>query len=147
MKQGFGSRRRGVSVVEFALVVPIILAIMMGILESAWLARTNLTVANATREGARSAAVGRTTSAIRTRVINAAVPMAIASGNITLTYSTDNGATYPYTLSDSGSQNNAPGGSMVRVVVAQPHQSLTRFFPFMNNRTVTMRVTMRREAT
>ncbi len=140
------TRRRGASIVEFALVVPIVLAVFIGILESAWLSRTYLSVANATREGARSAALGRSTSTIRTRVQNAAAPLTVATGNITLQYSTDNGSTF-VAMGDTGSYNNAPNASMVRVTVAQPHQSLTRFFPFLNNRTITVRVTMRREAT
>jgi Flp pilus assembly protein TadG len=138
-------QHRGTSIIEFALVVPVLLAVMIAILEAAWLARTHLNIANATREGARSASLGRPVATIRTRVINAAYPITVSSANVALTYSTDNGATYPYTLGDSGTQNNASGGSLVRVTVTQPHRSLTGFFPFMRNRTVTMRVTMRRE--
>jgi Flp pilus assembly protein TadG len=141
-----GTRRRGAAIVEFALVVPVVLAILIGILESAWLAKVYLTVANATREGARSASLGKPTATVRTRIKNAATPLTIADGNITLVYSTDNGATFPYSVGDSGTQNSAPGGSMVRVTVQVTHQSLTRFFPFLNNRIIAVPVTMRREA-
>ncbi len=139
--------RRGQSIIEFALVVPVILALLIGILESAYLGKNYLAIANATREGARSASLGKTTTDIRTRVKNAAAPLTVTDGNITLQYSTDNGTTYAYTMGDSGAQNNATSGSMVRVKVSFTHQSLTRFFPFLSNRTVSVAVAMRREAT
>ena len=140
-------QRRGASIVEFALVMPIALAILIGILESAWMSKNYLSVANAAREGARSAALGKTTSVIKTRVQNAAEPVNVPLANISLQYSTDNGTTYPNTMGDIGTQNNAPGGSLVRVTVAIQHQSLTRFFPFLSNRTLAVAVAMRREAT
>lgn len=138
-------RRRGAAIVEFALIVPIILAILLAILEFGWMTKNYLSVANSTREGARSASLGKTTTDIRTRIKNAARPTNVTDGNITLQYSTDNGATYPYTMGDTGTQNNAPGGSLVRVTVTIAHQSLTRFFPFLNNRNISVPVTMRRE--
>jgi Flp pilus assembly protein TadG len=140
------TKRRGASIVEFALIVPVVLAILLGILESAWMSKNYLSVANAAREGARSASLGKTTTVIRTRVQNTAEPVDVPTANIALAYSTDNGATY-VAMGDSGTQNSAPGGSMVRVNIRITHQSLTRFFPFLNNRTIAVAVVMRREAT
>lgn len=48
--------RRGSAVVEFALVVPLVLALTLGLVEVALAARTQLEVVNAAREGARQAA-------------------------------------------------------------------------------------------
>ena len=141
------AKRRGASIVEFALVMPVALAILIGILESGWMSKNYLAVANAAREGARSAALGKSTSVVKTRVQNAAEPTNVTAANIALQYSTDNGATYPNTMGDVGTQNNAPGGALVRVTVSIQHQSLTRFFPFLSNRTLAVAVTMRREAT
>jgi Flp pilus assembly protein TadG len=138
--------RRGASIVEFALVVPILLALLLAILESAWFSKNYLAVANAAREGARSASLGRSTSDLRTRIKNAAKPTTVQDAHISFTYSTDNGTTY-YAIGDSGTQNSAPSGSLVRLTMAVPHQSLTRFFPFMNNRTINVSVVMRRETT
>lgn len=42
--------------VEFALVVPLVLALVLGLVEVALVARTQLEVVNAAREGAREAA-------------------------------------------------------------------------------------------
>jgi hypothetical protein len=47
---------RGSAVVEFALVVPLVLVLLLGLVEVALVARTQLEVVNAAREGAREAA-------------------------------------------------------------------------------------------
>lgn len=49
-------RERGSAVVEFALVVPLVLALVLVVVEIAVVARTQLEVVNAAREGAREAA-------------------------------------------------------------------------------------------
>jgi len=47
---------RGSAVVEFALVVPLVLTLVLGLVEVALVARTQLEVVNAAREGVREAA-------------------------------------------------------------------------------------------
>lgn len=47
---------RGSAAVEFALVVPLLLLVLLGLVEVAVAARTQLVVLNAAREGARQAA-------------------------------------------------------------------------------------------
>lgn len=145
-------RRRGSTLVEFALIVPVLLAMLLGIIEFAWLAKNHLALANAAREGARAASLGKTTTEISTRVRGAStgsgVPNASDTTKLVINLSKDeDGApyTYPTALGDSGTKNNAATGSMIRVQAVYQHRSLTNFIPFLN-RTLTLNVVMRREA-
>jgi Flp pilus assembly protein TadG len=63
---------KGQALVEFALVVPILLLLMVGIMEFSrgWMTKNILT--GAAREGARAAAVGEDGSAAANRVLDAA---------------------------------------------------------------------------
>ena len=54
-----GRSERGASLVEFALVVPVLLALVMGIIEFGWLFNGWITITGSAREGARLAAVGK----------------------------------------------------------------------------------------
>lgn len=141
-------RRSGSTIVEFALVMPILLGLLIGIMEFGWLVKNHLTLANATREGARAAAVGKTTSEIQTRVANMAAPLPVASpsGSILMQYSTDNGATFLTWPADVSGKNGVFAGNLVRITVTSRHRSLTGFFPFLNDRDLRVFVTMRREA-
>ena len=51
------TRRRGQSLVEFALVLPIFLLLIMGVIDAGRLVYMNSTLSNAAREGARTGAV------------------------------------------------------------------------------------------
>jgi len=61
--------KKGQSLVEFVLVLPLILLIIMGIFEFGLMFNSYLTINNASREGARLASVGGTDIAIEGRVI------------------------------------------------------------------------------
>ena len=67
-------RSTGQSLVEFALVLPLFLLILAGIVDFGTALATSITVTNAAREGARLGAVNPSTSAITARV------NAVASG-------------------------------------------------------------------
>jgi Flp pilus assembly protein TadG len=49
--------RRGAAAVEFGLILPVLLAILLGILDWGWVFFNQLTINNAAREGARRGAV------------------------------------------------------------------------------------------
>src|SRR5215213_397393 len=85
--RGAGCRRRGKgsTLVEFALVLPILLALLIGIMEFGWMVKNNLTIANAAREGVRNASLGKTTTEIKTRVQNTATPLSVVSPNGSVT--------------------------------------------------------------
>ncbi len=142
------TRKQGAAIIEFALVVPILLAMLLGIMEFAWMARNHLTLANASREGVRAAAVGKTTTEIRNRVYSMGSTLPQINSRLTINLHKDDnpsdGYTYNTLLGDSGSKNNAAIGGMIRVQLIYRHQSLTNFFPFLN-KTITLEVVMRRE--
>jgi Flp pilus assembly protein TadG len=56
------TKESGSAVVEFALVLPLILVLLLGVVEVAVIARTEIQLVHATREGAREAAASPDTS-------------------------------------------------------------------------------------
>ncbi len=56
------ARERGAAAVEFALVLPILVMIMMGIIDFGMVTNAQAIVANAARDGARAASMGATAS-------------------------------------------------------------------------------------
>lgn len=64
MQKGY-KNRKGQSLVETALVLPIILLILTGIIDFGLLFNNYLMISNASREGARSASIGSTDEQIR----------------------------------------------------------------------------------
>lgn len=145
------TQRRGATVVEFALIVPLLLALLMGIMEFAWMARTQLTVANAAREGVRFAALGNTSTNVQTRIVNTATVLNpdVTAAQITLDQTSDRTSADPAYYAwpaDVGTKNGVPAGNLIRIRVGYPHRTLTGFFPFLRNRTITAEVSMAREA-
>lgn len=65
IRQRFGScvgRRRAVAVVEMAVVMPLLLALVFGIIEFGWVFMIRQTVVNAAREGCRTAVLQTATN-------------------------------------------------------------------------------------
>ncbi len=67
-----GVGERGTAAVEFALVLPIVLAIVLALVQVGLLVRDRLLVESAVRSGARTAAVEPSDDAIATAVLRAA---------------------------------------------------------------------------
>lgn len=140
--------RRGSALVEFSLVVGILIGLVMGIIEFGALGKNSLTIANATREGARAAALGRTVEQIQERIKISAQPLNVQNSNITLTYSRAGGSYNPLTntTTTTGTQNSAAPDDLVRVNVEIQNSSLTGAFGALFNRPIRSSVTMRRES-
>lgn len=68
----FFRRERGQALVEFALVVPVLVLILFGVVETGRMFNAWLVAANAAREGARVGAVQASSSEITARVLAAA---------------------------------------------------------------------------
>jgi Flp pilus assembly protein TadG len=63
-------RERGAAAVEMAIVLPVLLMIIFGIVDFGRMLNAQVTLTEAAREGARSAAVGQTTTETNARVAN-----------------------------------------------------------------------------
>jgi Flp pilus assembly protein TadG len=145
-------RRRGQSLLEFALVVPVLLVILLGIIEFGWYIKNQLTISNATREGARIASIGKTQSEIKDRIKNSAKPLVLTDTNITLQQSTNNGSSYGAFPADDNTVTPAMNGverpNLIKVQVQYTHRTLTNFpvlATALNNKVITIAVTMVRE--
>lgn len=81
---------RGAAAVEFALVFPILVVILFGIVEFGSVYNAQLQLTSAAREGARTMAVSGDPAAARTATLNATVGLspALTAANITVTPTT-----------------------------------------------------------
>jgi len=140
-----GRQSRGTALVEFGLVALLLFLLLAGILEWGLMFSDILHLQQAARVGARAAAIGDTTSTIRTKIRNATPTLQQAKMVITLRYSTDGGTTFPFVLGDSGSENNAPIGSLIRVHIGYQHQYLTSLVNPGSSRYLSSDVVMQRE--
>ncbi len=151
------SRRAGTATVELALVMPLLLLLLMGIIEFGLLFEDYMILKNAAREGARTAATGANTTAIADRVQDAAAKLPAEELTITQQYGVyDEGSWSWYALgdisSDEGVINDAPTGSFIRVEVSYPHHLVAgRIVPGLEDEpgsgsiTLTGTATFRRE--
>ena len=84
MRSRFSSEERGAAAIEFALVLPILLILILGIFEFGRVFSIQVSLSNAAREGARVMAIQDDQTAARSAAIAAApgVTPAIGSGQI-----------------------------------------------------------------
>lgn len=155
------TRRRGSTLLEFAIIALFVLIpLLLGIIEFGWFARNKLQLANAVREGARSAAIGKTPDQIKQLIANRCAGIPGASTNINdnkplVTINRDDnneGNGYDYTTAVSTTTingttvNDAPSGCLIQVTGSMAYQSLTGM-PFTTGKTLSVSVAMRREQT
>ena len=87
MKKGRNHKNKGQSLVETALMLPVLLLLLTGIIDFGLLFNNYLIVSNASREGARAAAIGSTDEQINTVVDNDTV--SLDPDNLTVTITPD----------------------------------------------------------
>lgn len=120
---------RGQALVEFALILPVLLLLVVGVMEFGLIINQYMVVAEAAREGARSAALGDSNAIVTTVVKTAASPIDTSQLTIAISPNT-----------------TRVRGSGVTVTVTKPVQAITNlinpFFPagFAVQGTATMRV-------
>lgn len=78
---------RGAVAVEFALLAPVLVMLLLGIMEFGRAYNAQVTLSSAAREGVRVMAIGNNSTAARTAVKNAATGLqpTLTDGNITIT--------------------------------------------------------------
>ena len=81
------SNERGAAAVEFALVLPILLLLVLGLIEFSRLYNTQISLSNAAREGARSMAIHNNQPTAKTAAIAAApsISPSVSGGQISIT--------------------------------------------------------------
>jgi len=122
-------RERGSASVEFALVLPLLLGLLFGIIEFGFLFKDQLSIQQCAREGARTAAVGRICSEVSNRITSSA--MTLTTANLTSdimwrTYTSGVWSSWT-TMGDqaSGTANDAPAGAQIRVRTNYTHRFMT----------------------
>jgi Flp pilus assembly protein TadG len=89
-RQAANDRRdRGSVAVEFALLLPVLLLLVFGIIDFGRAINDQITLTQAAREGVRLASLGYSPAAVNTRTESAAAPtLTLTSANITVTPAT-----------------------------------------------------------
>lgn len=122
--------RRGAALVECALVLPFLLFLTLGVVEIGRMTRSQLALAQATREGSQAAARGLTVVRIYGRIMNTASQGGLNRSAVTITdlSQSSNGNNWSM-IGDSmdGSGNNARSRNLVRVTVHYRHALLTTY--------------------
>ena len=144
-KMRTNDRRRGAALVEMALVLPIFLLIVLGIVEFGRAMMVSQLVTNAAREGARLAIVGGSTNSDVQNAINAflAESVNVGAGDVTTTITITPAAGNPNPNNQIGSANTR---DLIAIRVSVPFSKVS-FIPgdFLEGKSLTGRASMRRE--
>jgi len=131
--------RRGAATVEFAVVVPFLLMIILGFIEFGRAMMASELIANATREGARKGALpGSSTADIRSTVTTALNKAGIATENASITV---------LVQGQARDANTAQTGESIEVKVIVPYRDVS-WLPtslFLEKTNLAGKVVMRRE--
>ena len=129
----FRNKRKGAAAVEFAIVAPVFVLLVFGMIEYGRMVMVQQVITNATREGARRAVLDGVTAADVNTTVNTYLTNGTVSG-ATVTLSPTNPAT-------------ASSGTPVSVTVSVPYTAVS-WLPspfFLGSATMTSTSTMRRE--
>lgn len=88
------TRRRGAAVVEMAVVTPLLLALMFGIMEFGWVFMVTENLTNSAREVARVAVLqGSTTADVQQRLVDSIGPTGLTLSDVSFTVDPPMGTT------------------------------------------------------
>ena len=137
--------RRGAALVEMALVLPIFLMVVLGIVEFGRAMMVSQLVTNAAREGARLAIVGGSTNSDVQNAINSflAESVNVGSGDVTTTITITPASGNPNPNNQIASSNTR---DLISVRVSVPFSKVS-FIPgdFLEGKSLVGRASMRRE--
>lgn len=124
-----GTASAGVTTVELALVAPLLIFLLFGIIEFGLMVKDVVGLNQAAREGARVAAVGYTTANVDTRVASAA-PTLRGENIVTLyerrSFDQTSGTWSAWTaLGVADGENDATAGDQIKVTLTYPHALVT----------------------
>lgn len=119
----------GTVTVEAALITPLLITLLFGIIEFGFIFKDLLLLHQAAREGARVAAVGATTSEIESRIMGSISQLDLAPEDITPQHSTSPAEFRTYNgswsswgaLGDYDGENNAPSNAQIRISIKYDH--------------------------
>ncbi len=123
------ARRRGTTTVELAMVAPLLIFLLFGIIEFGLMVKDLVGVNQAAREGARCAAVGATPATLTTRIAGAAPTINGAELQMTYEFRSFDEASGTWgewqPLGDDGVENTAEPGDQIRITLRYPHRLVT----------------------
>ena len=137
-------QKRGSVTVEAALLTPLLITLLFGIIEFGLIFKDLLLIHQAAREGARVAAVGASTYEVSDRVMQSAPTLTLENLSVALQYRTYNGGWSSWaTLGDYGGENDAPANAQVRVQITYDHPLacgplFARFFADAGDNTIAL---------
>ncbi|MFA6665938.1 MAG: TadE/TadG family type IV pilus assembly protein [Armatimonadota bacterium] len=118
--------KNGTALVEFAIVVTLLFVLVFGIIEFGLMLKDYLSLSQAAREGARSAALGSPTSIVETRIRSSTTMLNPSRLTITLQSRTGDSGEWSALENTSDSKyNNAASGDQVRVSLKYTHNLVT----------------------
>lgn len=120
---------RGAAALEFALVVPVLLALVLGIIEFGRAYNIQTTLSNAARDGVRVMALENSVTAARTATRNSASPLDLSRATISVT------------PTSCAATTTTPAGTAT-VTITYPFELISGFLP-IDDFTLTGRGTMR----
>ncbi len=120
-------QRRGLATVELAIVLPVLVLMLFGIMEMGLLFKDVLMLQQGVREAGRTGALGAVPAQISSVVTSSAVSLDSTKLTATSEFRTWNGTSWDswVTLGTTGTSNNAPSGSQIKVSAAYDHMLVT----------------------
>ncbi|MEH6623317.1 MAG: TadE family protein [Dietzia maris] len=123
------SRDRGAAAVEFALLLPILLLLVLGILEFGRAYHVQTTLSNAARDGVRVMALQDSVTAAVAAVETSASPLDLSDADVTITPT-------------AGCSSALTGAGLASVTIEYPFSLVSGFLP-IDDLTLTGKGTMR----